>query len=125
MWRVAAILAPVMTLAVLVVACGSATNTDGSERAKNSLSGGDAAAAMVEELTARTFTDEYGFAHECSEFLDLLIMSSWEPDTESWVITYTGGFEPGTRVFRFYEAGMSFEHIAGPPLAAECGVSGG
>lgn len=109
-------------LATLVFA--SCASTDGEvKRAANTFSGGDAAAAMVEDLSNRTFTDEFGRAHECSEFVTTLVMSSWEPDTGSWLITFTGGYEPGTRVFRFYEAGSAFNHVAGPLLDAACGVT--
>lgn len=114
------VLAIVSVVAFALASCGS--SADDIKRAANPFSGGDAATALTDELANRTFTDEFGRAHECSEFVTTLVMASWEPDTESWMITFTGGYEPGTRIFRFYEADAAFERVAGPPLDAACGV---
>ncbi|MDA0799552.1 MAG: hypothetical protein O2884_12910 [Chloroflexi bacterium] len=114
------VLVIVSVAALALGSCGS--SGDSVKRAANSFSEGDASTHLVDELAKRTFTDEFGRAHECSEFVTTLVMSSWEPDTESWMITFTGGYEPGTRIFRFYEADAGFERVAGPPLDAACGV---
>jgi hypothetical protein len=117
----ALVIVSVLTLAA--VSCDAAgEGVDEIKRAATSLSGGDAQEAMMAELKNRTFTDKAGGVHECSEYLASVILSSWESETESWLMTYTGGYERGTYVFRFYEADGSFEHVAGPPLPPECGV---
>jgi hypothetical protein len=115
-----AVLAMLVVMLLVLVACGSSGT--GEKRVANSLSGGDAATEVKGELANRTFTDEFGRVHECSEYITTLVMSSWEPDTESWMITFSGGYESGTRIFRFFETGSAFEHVAGPPLPASCGV---
>lgn len=117
------LLAGLALLTVAVAACGTEMSADGSSRAANSLSGAEAAGMVVVNLDERFFTDEVGIVHPCSSYVDTLLMSSWEPDTESWMLTFTGGYERGTLVFRYFESAPGFVHVAGPKLAPDCGVT--
>ena len=111
------------TLVWLIAACGVTSTLKGDPLgADHAVAGAQAAAAVSDALESRTFTSEVGGVHACSEYVTTMLIAAWEPDEESWMITFTGGYEPGTRIFRLREADMMFTQIAGPPLAAECGV---
>lgn len=114
------VLALVSVLALTAFACDRlqdpATLLDGG----NALTSSEAAKSMVGVLEPRTFRDENGFTHGCGEYATSLIMGSWESDTESWLLTFASTYQPGTRIFRFYEVDSAFDQIMGPPLDEEC-----
>ena len=116
------LLALVFLVAFAVVACDRLEDPATLIEGGNALSSSEAARSMVDELGTRTFTDTTGFTHACSEFVSSMIMASWESKSQSWLMTFTGTYEPGTRVFRFYEVDLTFAHVAGPPLDEACGV---
>ena len=117
------VIAVVSVLAWAVAACAFSSTLKGEPLgADNSISGGEAAADITATLASRTFTIEVGGVHACSEYVTSMLIASWEADSDSWLITFTGGYEPGTRIFRFHEADRAFEQVAGPPLAEACGV---
>jgi hypothetical protein len=109
-------------LAFAAVACDRLEDPATLIEGGNALSSSEAARSRVDELETRTFTDTVGFLRKCSEFVSSLIIGSWDSDTGSWLLTFSATYEPGTRVFRFYEADSTFVHVAGPPLDEACGV---
>ena len=120
MKRIRSVLVVVFLVALAAVACDRLEDPATLLEGGNAFSSSEAARAMVDELEGRTFTDTTGFTHACSEFVSSMIFGSWESDSESWLLTFTATSQPGTRIFRFYEADSTFDQVAGPPVAGAC-----
>ena len=121
MKRMLAGFVPIGLVAVLAVACATPViPTAGPSRAANALSGNEAAAAVREMLSERTFIDDFGSAHVCSAYVSKTITTSWEPDTKSWLITLTGDYEPANRIFCLYESDMTLDLVIGKPIPETC-----
>ena len=106
-----------------MVSCDRLNDPDTLMDSGNSFSSSSAASALQGALASRTFTDITGFPHACSEYVSILIPGSWESDSDSWLLTFNGTYEPGTRIFRFQEGKSTFGQVAGPPLHDACGVA--